>query len=361
MSAFATSRAAEPRVLGSSAVGLHPPDGTSIPADEWQMILDASGDPEIQTCRAKQRLPVETLRRLTSLHTVDHATAATYAWLLGSPVHGPFIETFFANAAAGPSLEMIQEAQRRLTVVVVPGAFYEEYPETGAGGESLMRELESLGIRVRRIATESTGTLNANTAIIRRAVREHATEDMVVVSLSRGGAEIKCVLRDEPTSFDGVSLWVSVGGILAGSPLINWVRARPLLNWLNWCIFRWHGRNYQCFTELARCTGGSLDFDLHVPRHLEIIHVIGFPLSRHATTRYAKNWHKRFAVHGPNDGVMLLEDVLEYPGRILPLWGADHYASDRWDFRFLAKGILRRWYARRRDRLKTPDVVSEIK
>jgi hypothetical protein len=339
--------------------GLQQPEGMSIPADEWKFILEAATNSASTACLEIGRVPAGVLRRLTASHGVDHATAVAYAWLLGSPDHGPFINAFCTGAAAGPCPEAIRAAAQELTVLVVPGAFYEEYPQTGAGGESLIRELESLGIRVHRIPTLSTGTLEQNTAIVRKALREHADRDRIVVSLSRGGAEIKCALRDDPESLRGVSLWVSVGGVLAGSPLIDWVRDRPLLDWLNWLIFRWRGRNYRCFTELARGAGGSLGFDFRVPDHVEVIHVIGFPLGRHATTRYARNWHARFAARGPNDGVMLHEDVLQYPGRILPLWGADHYASDRWDFRFLAAGILRRWHSIDRERCSAIPVACE--
>lgn len=361
MSAFASSteESAERHRDDAPGRGLQRPAGMSIPADEWRFIFEAATDPAWMACLETRLVPADVLRRLTASHGVDYATAAAYAWLLCSALHGPFIKAFCAGAAAGPCPEAIREATRRLTVLVVPGAFYEEYPQTGAGGESLIGELQSLGIRVERIPTLSTGTLEQNTAIVRQALREHAESERIVVSLSRGGAEIKCALRDDPESLRGVSLWLSVGGVLVGSPLIDWVRDRPFLNWLNWLIFCCRSRNYRCFTELARRAGGNLDFDFRVPDHLEVIHVIGFPLGRHTTTRYARNWHARFAAHGPNDGILLHEDVLKYPGRILPLWGADHYASDRWDFRFLAAGILRHWHSLDRDRRSASSVAGE--
>lgn len=333
------------RERGNGAAGpLRPPAGRSIPDDEWRLILEEAREQEVSRCPPDRGLTAETIRGIARRRGVDRATAAVYAWLLGAPGQGPAIEAFFAGAAAGPSPDVIRAAAGRLTVLVVPGAFYEEHPETGAGGESMIRELESLRIRVHRVPTRSCGTLEQNTAILRRALREHGGRECALVSLSRGGAEIKCVLRDDPGALRSVSLWVSVGGILAGSPLVNWVRTRRVIDWLNWSIFRWRGRDYRCFTELARGAAGSLAFDVGVPAHMEVVHVVGFPLRRHATSRYARSWHSRFAAEGPNDGVMLLEDVLGFPGTILPLWGADHYASDRWDFRFLAAGILRHWH-----------------
>lgn len=351
---FTTRSAADPGQGCRAAGCLRPPPGVSIPADEWRLILDAAEDaaakPERDSVRSERAMVADMVRGIARRRGVDRATAAVYAWLLGGAAHGPDIEAFFAGAAAGPSPEAIAAAARRLTVLVVPGAFYEEYPRTGAGGESLVRELESLGIRVHRIATRSAGTLEENTAIVRRVLREHAGGECLVVSLSRGGAEIKCVLRDDPAALGSVALWVSVGGILAGSPLVNWVRQRRVIDWLNHLVFRWRGRDYRCFTQLARGAAGSLAFDVGIPAHLQVIHVIGFPLRRHVTSRYARAWHRRFAPQGPNDGVMLLEDAIGFPGTIVPLWAADHYASDRWDFRLLVTGILRHWHRHDRSR-----------
>jgi hypothetical protein len=355
--ATTTKEPAERSWRGRPAALPRPPAGLSIPDDEWQFIQEAAA-PELGSFAPERPLSSEVIRSLTHSCGVDHATAAIYAWLLESLDHGNEIKAFFAAAAAGPCSEAIRAATAQLTVFIVPGAFYEEYPQTGAGGESLMRELESLEVRVRRIPTLSTGTLEQNTAIVGAHLRENATHDSVIVSLSRGGAEIKCLMRDDPECLRHVSLWVSIGGILTGSPLINWVRKRWMIDWLNWLVFRCRGRDYRCFTELARGAEGSLDFDAHLPNHLRAIHVIGFPLRRHVTSRYARAWHRRFAAQGPNDGVMLLEDVLGHPGLILPLWAADHYVSDRWDFRFLLAGILRHWFERTGGRREMPDAME---
>jgi hypothetical protein len=185
--------------------------------------------------------------------------------------------------------------------------------------------------------------LEQNSRILRDYLAELGSKNTLMVSLSKGAADIKCALRDDPNCFQHVSLWVSIGGILSGTPLINWVGARPPVDWLNRLVFYWRGRDYRFFTQLARAPAGGLDFELSLPSHLQVIHAVGFPLRRHATTRYAKIWHKRFAKHGPNDAVLLLEDLLRLPGRILPIWGVDHYYSPKWDFRMLVHGMLRYW------------------
>jgi hypothetical protein len=149
---------------GRGAAFLRPPVGTSIPDDEWRLIQEAAAEAAWGRVPPALSSAADTVRSIARHRGVDRATAAAYAWLLAAPSHAPGIEAFFAAAAAGPSPEAIRAAAGGLTVLVVPGAFYEEYPQTGAGGESLIDELDALGIRVRRIPTRSAGTLEHNRA-----------------------------------------------------------------------------------------------------------------------------------------------------------------------------------------------------
>ncbi len=288
-------------------------------------------------------LDIKDVQDANQQHGSDFATTLLYAWLLSSKDQGPFIADFFENRHRQLEKASLSDYSLPEKVVLVPGAFYEEYPATGGGGELVMHELEKLGVPVVRVPIRSVGTLEQNSRILRDYLTEMGNKTTLMVSLSKGAADIKCALRDDPECFQHVSLWVSIGGILSGTPLINWVGARPPVDWLNRLVFYWRGRDYRFFTQLARAPAGALDFELSLPSHLQAIHAVGFPSRRHATTRYAKIWHKRFAKLGPNDAVLLLEDLLRLPGKILPIWGVDHYYSPKWDFRMLVHGMLRYW------------------
>jgi hypothetical protein len=185
--------------------------------------------------------------------------------------------------------------------------------------------------------------LEQNSKILCEFLRSQGKQPTLLVSLSKGAADIKWALRDDPLCFQHVKLWVSIGGLLTGTPLINWVSARPPIDWINRLVFYLKGRDYRFFTQLGIAPQGALGFDLNLPPSLETVHVVGFPLRRHAVTRYAKIWHKRFASRGPTDAVLMLEDLLQLPGKILPIWGVDHYYSPKWDFRMLVHGMLRYW------------------
>ena len=51
--------------------------------------------------------------------------------------------------------------------------------------------------------------------------------------------------------------------------------------------------------------------------------------------------YRRLSPLGPNDGTVLLEDVFALPGRVYPVWGADHYLRPAGrDMSQLVAGIL---------------------
>jgi hypothetical protein len=55
-----------------------------------------------------------------------------------------------------------------------------------------------------------------------------------------------------------------------------------------------------------------------------LIHVLGFPPPWRVEPRMLRNYRRLLAAFGPNDGFTPLVDAFDYPGRIYPIWGADH-------------------------------------
>lgn len=318
----------------------------NVSFDEADSLLLTKAFADLSTSDAEALLEVLSIEKLQFTNRrfgSDYATALLYASLLNSTQHGPFIRDFYANCAPTLTREAITQGFYPDKVLIIPGAFYREYPETGAPGDVVMRELQLLGIPVERIPTLSIGTLQQNAEIVADFLSKDTGGRIAVISLSKGGADLKWALRNDLACLKQVDLWINIGGVLSGSPLINWVRDRPPIDWVNQLVFFLRKRDYRFFRQLARTPAGELDFQLNLPPHVHAVHVAGFPLSKHAKTKYASIWHKRFASIGPNDSVMLLEDMLHLPGKILPIWGVDHYYSPRWDFGMLIHGLLRYW------------------
>jgi hypothetical protein len=278
------------------------------------------------------------LCRISRAEDVDFATALLYRAIRTSAEHGPFVDRME---------ELLHEDSanhRRLDAVfvVAPGAFYREHPETGADGKTLCGMAAAMGCPTHVISTESLGSAAENGRIICDWLLGEGGRNIVLCSLSKGGADVKMALaeRNAPEAFRNVVAWLNVGGITAGSPMATWLVERPLLARLYQAIFWWRGQDFRFIRELVRRVGSPLDFEVSLPRHVRAIHVLGFPLARHVRTRPTRRSHRRLSCYGPNDGATILVDSCKLPGLILPVWGADHYLDARHSPERLLRALL---------------------
>ena len=142
-------------------------------------------------------------------------------------------------------------------------------------------------------------------------------------------------------AFDSVAAWVSLSGMVQGTPLVEWLRTRRLRWWIVRLMLWWRGHSRQTLEDLRHGPGAPLSAWPALPAHLDVVHVCGFPLRRHLAHPWAPRAYERLAPLGPNDGGgILLADTLTLPGIVCPVWGADHYLAPRWDALPLLKGII---------------------
>jgi hypothetical protein len=278
-----------------------------------------------------------TLQQISEHEGLDFATALMYDRIARSPEHGPWVRKIACR------LESADQPCRGTTLTIVPGACYAEYPGTGADGRRLRAVAEQLGCRVELIPVASFGSLSANARTICDWLTNRPEEPILLVSLSKGGADIKMALARPggPQAFRNVRAWINLSGILYGTALASWFLNHPFNRLLIRLLCWYHGYHFPVVRELERRPGSPLDFELGLPAHLRVIHVVAFPLAGHLSSRVARRSYHRLAPLGPNDGGgILLGDLCRLPGAIYPLWGVDHYLRPRWDIRNLIRDIV---------------------
>jgi hypothetical protein len=272
------------------------------------------------------------------LDGIDAATARLYQSVLDSPVHGPFIRRI-AEILKRP----VPSGWRPdATLAIVPGAFYRENPRSGADGHLVREQAERLGCQTALVPLESAGTVWQNARILCDWLLERSDRPVILVSLSKGGADLKMALEEPGAdrAFENVVAWVSLCGILNGTPNADW-----LLSWnpaavLTRLYYRATGQNLGFLDDLRYGPGRPLDFELRLPAHVQLISIVGFPLREHLTHGIARRCHHRMAPLGPNDAGLVLADVCALPGLIYPVWGADHYLKPKTDVRELVAAVL---------------------
>ncbi len=196
---------------------------------------------------------------------------------------------------------------------------------------------------VERVPVESFGSLARNAAVIANWLSQHGQQQVVLISLSKGSADLKIALGlpEAHRLFGNVTAWISLSGLPQGTPLVAWLRRQPLRRLGVRLLLRLRGQRYSVVEELRPEAGGPLTTWPALPPRVRVIHVVSFPLRRHLAHPWAERGYERVAPLGPNDGGgFLLGDVTRLPGTVFPVWGADHYLQPAWDTTPLLRGVL---------------------
>ena len=281
----------------------------------------------------------ENLKELAAERGLDFATALLYDRVRRSAQHGAFITEIEAL------VEQEVEPDLEARVVIVPGAFHQKFPNSGADGRVVRQQAEALGFEVETVPLPDFGSLEDNALALCDWLRDCTAQRVVLATTSKGGSDVKCALArpEAESAFERVVFWLNLSGLLDGSPLVadlfssTW-RSR-IIRWL----FRRQGFDLELMAELDHGPRHQLAAPLRLPPHLQVLHVVGFPLRDHATTRVARHNYSRLEDHGPNDAAgILLADACRWPGLLYPIWGTDHYLRPRGgDVGLVARALLR--------------------
>jgi len=288
---------------------------------------------------ALESLTAETLRQITLSEGVDFATALLFDRFQRSPTRAKFIRQIDMLRQSAPHSSAKIDAK----IVIVPGALYIERPDMGGDGRIIREVVAGFGLQADLIPLSSFGSVENNAALIRDWLGQHPQERIVLVSLSKGGADLKHALSapDAPEIFRNVVAWINVCGPLSGSRMADWILESKLHTWFFRWKLRWQKRDFRFITEMRHDGNGPLASPLCLPPMLKLVTLIGFPLHRHMTTRFSRFCHRTLAPAGPNDGTTLLADLHSVPGDIYPAWGMDHYFHPESDAKKLVTAVLR--------------------
>ena len=287
--------------------------------EESALLARAASFPEFPSLA---ELTPERLREVSAREGVEFATALLYDRVKRSPQHSPFIGQI--DQWQTPNRK---SATGNTTVAVVPAAFYRENPGSGADGRLIRQAAGHLGLRAEMVPLLSKGTLAENSKIILDWLANHRGEKIILISLCKGGADVKFALGapNAQKHFCDVSDWINICGTLNGSPVAEWLLATTPRFFVAWLYCKCRGHDIAFLGELAPSRQSPLAQPLKLPESMRLINIVGFPLRRHLTNRFMRLCYQRVSRQGPTDGGVLLADACRLPGMIYPVWGADHY------------------------------------
>ena len=219
---------------------------------------------------------------------------------------------------------------RGYKILFIPGFHYLSDPTSGADFANQRRLMRELGLNVQLAATEEDGTIEENAEIIGRIVRSEsrAHSKLILVSTSKAGPETALALGrilrpDETTS---VKAWLSVGGLIRGTPLADRVTTWPK-SWIARILFSLERTDFRSVPGLTTSTSRKRMSGIRLPRKILVVQYVAAPLSGDIAND-VRGRYTYLRRYGPNDGLTLLADELMSGGITIIELGFDHFYRD---------------------------------
>jgi hypothetical protein len=219
---------------------------------------------------------------------------------------------------------------RGYKILFIPGFHYLSDPTSGADFSNQRRLMRELGLNVQLAATEEDGTIEENAEIIGRIVRSESRthSKLILVSTSKAGPETALALGrilrpDETTS---VRAWLSVGGLLRGTPLADRVTTWPK-SWIARILFWLEGTDFRSVPGLTTSASRKRMNCIRLPPKILVVQYVAAPLSGDIAED-VKGRYTYLRKYGPNDGLTLLADELVPDGITIVELSFDHFYRD---------------------------------
>jgi hypothetical protein len=259
----------------------------------------------------------EALRRATAADGIDFATVWLHEALLASP-HGELARRLEGRRPLGSG------RARPVRVIVVPTLFYREHPEIGGDGALVVAVARRLGLQAECAPVRSLGSVSRNAAALFERLARVEEDEAWVVTLSKGGLELKqaFALAAGGPALEKVRVWVNIAGVLGGSPLVDRMAGALPRRLFVRAYLTLRGGEGDALLEMGRAHGLGRA-PLLLPPRVDVINVVPLPLPSHLARATYRNF-RRLEAEGPNDGFVPFWDAVA-PGAVYAVWGADHY------------------------------------
>jgi hypothetical protein len=219
---------------------------------------------------------------------------------------------------------------RGYKILFIPGFHYLSDPTSGADFSNQRRLMRELGLNVQLAATEEDGTIEENAEIIGRIVRSESRSHskLILVSTSKAGPETALALGrilrpDETTS---VRAWLSVGGLIRGTPLADRVTTWPK-SWIARILFSLESTDFRSVPGLTTSASRKRMNSIRLPPKILVVQYVAAPLSGDIAED-VKGRYTYLRKYGPNDGLTLLADELVPDGITIVELSFDHFYRD---------------------------------
>jgi len=263
------------------------------------------------------------LKDLSDSFSVDFAALYLADQIARVPINrrfrSAFDQVYEYTRQAFPKGEMQVPGAANYDVLFVPTYLYKRFTLTGADMAGPRAALQKVGFTCYFVETRDDGPVELNAELIMSAIRARAQSGrrLIVVSASKSGAEVALALTKlGPAQTRHVAAWINAVGALQGTPLVD-DKVMPDIEFLI-------GKIDPAGAESMTTVRGRQRFaSFHIPKSVLVVNYFGIPTIGSISFLVRKGF---FALrkYGPNDGVVLLSDMILPGGITIAQLGSDH-------------------------------------
>jgi hypothetical protein len=273
--------------------------------------------------RANSHLPDRSdLKHLSDDFSVDFAALYFADQIARIPVNRRFRSAF--ERAYEYALKAYPEGRVSLSteyeVMFVPTYLYKRFFSIGADMAVPRAAIKKIGLPALFVETQDDGAVETNADLVAAAIRSRAQSGrrLIILSASKSGPEVALALTKlKPAETRHVAAWINAMGSLQGTPLVD-DRLFPDLE-----IFM--GKVDVAGTESMATARSRRRFDsFRIPEHVLVVNYFGVPVIGSVSFVARKSFFP-LRKYGPNDGTVLLSDMIFPGGVTLTELGSDHF------------------------------------
>ncbi len=173
-----------------------------------------------------------------------------------------------------------------------------------------------------------TGSVEQNAAVLAAEVARHSRsgKKLVLAGASSAGPAVHLALGE--LLGDGerrsVKAWLNLGGILRGSPLVDFLETRP---WLFHPIVWLKGWDKKAILSMGTSRSRERFSRLDLGSGILVVNYLGIPLSGQLS-QYSRDKYPILRSGGPNDGLTMLADAIAPDSLTIVALGSDHFFAE---------------------------------
>jgi hypothetical protein len=271
----------------------------------------------------------EELKDISAAFSVDFAALFFTDRLLANACNRALNQLFARYLSSGTGVDA--DTASAYQIIFVPGWDYVSNGGVTGADFAKPRELAArAGFENHLVRLPPTGSVEAGASILAADIARHrrSGKKILLVGTSSAGPAIHLALGEllDEQDLGAVKVWLNLGGILGGTPLVDYFEEQPQSKLLD--VYAWvKGWDRQAVRSMGTVQSRQRFSRLHLHSDIVVINYVGIPLSGQLS-RFTGTGYRMLRADGPNDGLVLVADVIAPASLTVVALGSDHFFAE---------------------------------